>query len=148
MASILAAAFAAALSVWPVPGPVVARFTATGPYSAGHRGIDISAPAGTAVRAASGGVVAFTGRVAGNLTVAVESPGGMRVHYSYLGAVSVAAGDNVAPGDILGATGAGHGGGAQAGAARSPQLHFAVEVGGGYVDPLPLLPPRHVRLVA
>lgn len=139
----VASMLSVSLSIWPVRGPVVAPFTATGPYAAGHRGIDIAAPPGTPVRAVAAGTVTFAGNVAGNRSVTVASAGGVEEHYSFLASISVASGDVVAVGDVLGTTGPGH-----PGVPDSANLHFGLEVDGAYVDPLPLLPRRHVRLVA
>lgn len=120
--------------VWPVRGPVVRAFEAPEtPYGAGHRGIDIVAFLGTPVRAAGPGRVAFAGRVAGGLYVSVDHPDGVRTTYSWLAAASVRAGDTVASGQAIGATGAGHPG-------RVPaHLHFGARVGEVYIDPLLLL---------
>ena len=71
---------------WPVDGPVLTSFrNGADPYAGGqHRGIDIGAPASTAVRAATAGTVRFTG-VAGSsgLTVPLRPAGG-RSDTSYL----------------------------------------------------------------
>jgi murein DD-endopeptidase MepM/ murein hydrolase activator NlpD len=120
--------------VWPVRGPVVYPFEAPAtPYGAGHRGIDIASPLATRVVAAGPGRVAFAGRVAGGLYVSVDHPDGVRTTYSWLGAVSVRAGDAVRAGQPIGATGPGHPG-------RLPShLHFGARLGEVYIDPLLLL---------
>ena len=120
--------------VWPVRGPVIYPFEAPGtPYGAGHRGIDIAAPLGTPVLAAGPGRVAFAGPVAGGLYVSVDHPDGVRTTYSWLGAVSVKAGDAVRVGQPIGATGPGHP------ARLPPHLHFGARIGDVYIDPLLLL---------
>ena len=119
---------------WPVGGPVIRAFEASEtPYGRGHRGIDIAAGAGTPVRSAGDGVVAFAGRVAGALYVSVDHPDGVRTTYSWLDAVSVRRGQEVRRGDPLGTTGAGHPG------TEPPHLHFGARLGDRYVDPLLLL---------
>jgi murein DD-endopeptidase MepM/ murein hydrolase activator NlpD len=120
--------------VWPVRGPVVCPFEAPDtPYGAGHRGIDIAAPLATPVQAAGPGHVAFAGRVAGELYVSVDHPDGVRTTYSWLGTVSVRAGDTVRTRQPIGATGPGHPG------RLPPHLHFGARVGEAYIDPLLLL---------
>jgi murein DD-endopeptidase MepM/ murein hydrolase activator NlpD len=119
---------------WPVHGPVLRRFDPPdGPYGAGHRGIDVGVPAGTPVRAAQGGTVAFAGRVAGQVHVSIDHPDGVRTSYSYLERSQVRAGDAVLRGSLIGASGGGH-----AGAAET-HLHFGARYAGEYIDPLLLL---------
>ncbi|MFN8104739.1 MAG: M23 family metallopeptidase [Acidimicrobiia bacterium] len=126
----------------PVPGPVVARFDAVGPYSPGHRGIDLGSAAGTVVRAPVAGTVTYVGTVAGNLTISIDAGNGVVVHLSYLASTAVAAGASVHAGDAVGLSGPGH---RTAGAA--PALHLGLEVDGAYIDPLPYLRRRRAVLV-
>jgi murein DD-endopeptidase MepM/ murein hydrolase activator NlpD len=119
---------------WPVQGPVLRPFQPpAGPYGAGHRGIDIAVPAGTPVRAAADGVVAFAGLVAGERFVSVDHPDGVRTTYSWLGGIEVVRGAPVARGAILGRTGQGHPGVVPA------HLHFGARYAGTYLDPMVLL---------
>lgn len=140
LASILAVAVVALTP--PVHAPVVAFFDATGPYSAGHRGIDFGASAGTVVHAPVAGTITFAGTVAGNLTLTIDAGDGVDVHLSFLDRVDVARGDTVRAGDAVGTSGAGH-----PGVREGPAVHLAVEVEGVYVDPLPLLARRRSVLV-
>jgi murein DD-endopeptidase MepM/ murein hydrolase activator NlpD len=119
---------------WPVQGPVIRPFQApAGPYGAGHRGIDIAVPAGTPVRAAGDGLVAFAGLVAGERFVSVDHPDGVRTTYSWLGGIDVVTGTPVARSGLLGRTGQGHPG------AAPPHLHFGARYAGSYLDPMVLL---------
>ena len=119
---------------WPVDGPVLRPFDSPEePFGAGHRGIDIGAPAGTSVRAPADGVVAFAGRVAGSLFVSVDHADGVRTTYSWLSSVEVRAGDAVARGKVLARTGLGHPG------IDPPHLHFGARYAGTYLDPMLLL---------
>jgi murein DD-endopeptidase MepM/ murein hydrolase activator NlpD len=119
---------------WPVHGPVIRPFEApAGPFGPGHRGIDISAPVGTTVRAAADGVVAFAGPVAGGRYVSIDHPDGVRTTYSWLTDIAVRAGDPVRRGEPVGASGLGHPG------VGPPHLHFGARYGGTYLDPLLLL---------
>jgi len=115
---------------WPVHGAVAARFAlGPDPYARGqHRGVDIAAPHGAAVRSACGGRVGFAGRVAAfGRAVSVEC-GPWIVSYGHLGSVAVHRGARVGTGERLGTVGA--------------ALHLGVRRRGeqqGYVDPLPFL---------
>ncbi|MGZ8599230.1 MAG: murein hydrolase activator EnvC family protein [Actinomycetota bacterium] len=125
--------------IWPVLGPVIGAFDPPDtPFGAGHRGIDIAAPVGTAVIAPEAGVVAFAGRVGGELFVTLDHGGGLTSTYSWLSAAIVRRGDVVARGATIATTGAGHPGSAVA------HLHLGVRRDGVYVDPLGLLGPASV----
>ncbi|WP_293787374.1 M23 family metallopeptidase [uncultured Aeromicrobium sp.] len=69
-------------------------------YGPGHRGVDIPGRPGEDVRAVAAGTVTFTGQVAGILTVTVDH-GVERSTYQPV-AASVAPGDAVSRGDLLG----------------------------------------------
>ncbi|MEX2457939.1 MAG: M23 family metallopeptidase, partial [Actinomycetota bacterium] len=119
---------------WPVAGPVLRGFEPPpSRFGAGHRGIDIGAALGTPVRAASGGIVAFAGWVAGSRFVSIDHPDGVRTTYSWLSSVDVARGTAVAQGQVIGATGHGHP------ELERPHLHFGARIGEDYIDPLILL---------
>lgn len=121
---------------WPVFGRIIDPFRlSAGPFGPGHRGIDIAAPVGTPVRAASGGVVAFAGSVAGSLFVSIDHPDGVRTSYGYLSSIGVSRGDVVSRGQVIAASGFGHPG------KTPPHLHLGARVDGAYIDPLPLLVP-------
>ncbi|MFJ9825378.1 peptidoglycan DD-metalloendopeptidase family protein [Streptomyces sp. NPDC101160] len=72
---------AVATTVWPVgpPRPEILRGwePPPGPYAAGHRGLDLAAPPGTAVRAPAPATVTFAGPVAGHgvLTLTLTGTG-------------------------------------------------------------------------
>lgn len=119
---------------WPVRGPVIRGFEPpAGPYGPGHRGIDIAAQSGTPVRAAEDGVVAFAGRVAGELHVSIDHPDGVRTSYAFLSSVDVDPGSPVERGAVVGAVGAGH---PSTGASH---LHLGARFAGQYIDPMLLL---------
>lgn len=124
---------------WPVIGPVVGAFEPPEtPFGAGHRGIDIAAAAGTTVLAPEAGVVAFAGRVAGELFVTLDHGGGLTSTYSWLSEVLVRKGDAIARGTPIARTGLGHPGSSVA------HLHLGARRDGVYVDPLVLLGPMSV----
>ncbi len=118
----------------PVDGPITMHFDAPEfPYGSGHRGIDVEAPRGSTVVAASEGVVAFAGQVGGRLFVSIDHPVGLRTTYSFLDGILVAAGDGVAQGQPIALSGTGHEG------IEPPHLHFGLREGSDYLDPEPYL---------
>jgi murein DD-endopeptidase MepM/ murein hydrolase activator NlpD len=120
--------------VWPLLAPVGDGF---GPRGARfHAGIDLLAPAGTAVIAAGPGVVTWAHMRAGGWgrLVVVRHPDGVRTLYAHLESISVHVGDEVSGGTILGRVGA-------TGDATGPHLHFEVRVHGAAIDPLGALVP-------
>ncbi|MFW3169521.1 M23 family metallopeptidase [Geodermatophilus sp. CPCC 206100] len=130
------------LWVRPVEGPVTRPFDPPpGPYSAGHRGVDLAAAPGSPVLAAGDGVVAFAGMVAGRPVVSIEHAGGLRTTYEPVDAV-VGAGQAVARGSPIGTLAAGHGG-----CPADACLHWGLRRGETYLDPLSLLRPPEVRLL-
>ncbi len=122
--------------VKPVDGAVVDPFRAPPhAYGPGNRGIDLAAGAGTPVRAAGDGVVAFAGQVGGALHVVVEHAGGLRTTYAFLESTGVRAKQRVTRGQVIGATG-GTGAGQPANS-----MHFGLRLGDRYVDPSVLFAP-------
>ncbi len=119
---------------WPVEGPVLRGYSApSSPYGPGHRGIDIGTLFGTPLHASNDGVVAFAGWVGGSLFISIDHPDGVRTTYSWLSAISVRRGNDVARGQVIGATGHGHPD------VSSPHLHFGARIGDVYIDPMLLL---------
>src|SRR3954454_5080853 len=126
--------------VAPLPAPLrVARpFRApANRYSAGHRGVDLAASAGAAVRAPGPGRVRFAGRLVDRGVVSVDS-GGLRFSYEPVRPL-VRAGQQVAAGTVLGVLEPGHPG-------CSVCLHWGVRLGERYLDPIPSFASR-VRLL-
>ena len=123
---------------WPVRGDILRRF---GPVGMGERnnGINIGAPAGTAVTASAAGRVAYVGDdlVGQGLTVLVVHAGGWRTVYGHLGSASVRDGDDVRAGQQIGTVGMTAGDG-------RPSIHFETRQMRGddpvAVDPLSVLP--------
>ncbi|MEU6509379.1 M23 family metallopeptidase [Streptomyces sp. NPDC046942] len=105
------------------------------PYGPGHRGADLSAPAGSPVRAVAPGRVSFAGRVAGRGVVSVELRGtDLRTTYEPV-SPSVRKGNEVGAGDVVGVvepTGS-H--------CTVTCVHWGLLRGKTYLDPLLLLPP-------
>jgi murein DD-endopeptidase MepM/ murein hydrolase activator NlpD len=100
------------------------------PWGAGHRGVDLGARSGTAVRSAGSGVVVFARNLAGRGVVSVEHAPGIRTTYEPVRAV-IREGSFVSAGTLLGyLTDGGH----QPGA-----LHWGLRIRGSYADPMRLL---------
>ncbi|MEV0280649.1 M23 family metallopeptidase [Streptomyces sp. NPDC050610] len=142
---------------WPVAGagasgrPVVVRAwePPPAPWAAGHRGVDLAAHSGQAVRAAGGGTVSFAGKVAGRGVLSIELSGTgsppLRTTYEPVRATA-RAGDRVTAGQPVGVLvpGSSH--------CAAPCLHWGLLRGHRYLDPLSLLPPEmlgsgHSRLL-
>ncbi|MFD8123331.1 murein hydrolase activator EnvC family protein [Streptomyces albidoflavus] len=129
---------------WPVgTRPYVARgweppATDFGP---GHRGVDLTAPVGTTVRAAATGRVSFAGPVAGRGVLAIELSGSgatpLRITYEPVRPL-VAVGDEVVAGQPVAVLEAG---------THCPHscLHWGLLRGKEYLDPLSLLPEWMLR---
>ena len=121
---------------WPIEGRILSGF---GPKPGGryNDGVNLKASAGTAVRAAADGVVAYAGDAVagfGNLILIKHADGWVSA-YGHNEALLVARGVKVAKGDIIARSGA-------TGAVDEPQLHFELRRGRAAEDPVKLLPVR------
>ena len=116
--------------LWPVDGETISSF---GPKTGGiqNDGINIRARAGTDVRAAEAGVVAYSGsgiRGFGNLLL-VRHDGGWVTAYAHNADLLVSRGDQVRRGQPIARVG-------NTGAVSTPQLHFEVRKGTRAVNPV------------
>jgi murein DD-endopeptidase MepM/ murein hydrolase activator NlpD len=108
---------------WPVRGKIISEFGAkkNGLY---NDGINIAAAAGTAVRAAENGVVAYAGnelKGMGNLVI-IQHTGGWMTVYAHMDSMHVKRGAKISVGDKVGAVG-------KTGKVSEPQLHFEIRKG-------------------
>lgn len=102
-------------------------FAKSGAYNgAGHNGIDIGIPTGTAIGAALSGTVyatgntdAYPGCYSFGKWVMVQHANGLSTMYAHLSSISVSKGQHVETGQILGYSG-------MTGYATGPHLHFGV----------------------
>lgn len=98
-----------------------------------HEGIDISAPAGSEIRATARGRVTFAGAKPGyGRLVEIDHGYGYRTRYAHASRVLVRVGQRVDRGDVVGEVG-------QTGLSTAPNLHYEILVGGRPVDPRPYL---------
>jgi hypothetical protein len=131
---------------WPIRGPVITAYrNGDNPYAGGqHRGVDIAAPIGSRVVAATSGTVTFAG-VAGSSGLVVSertADGRFDLSYLHLSSASVRRGDRVSEGASVGAVGT-----SGRRSAEQPHLHFGVREAGersAYRDPLDFLSPPPV----
>jgi murein DD-endopeptidase MepM/ murein hydrolase activator NlpD len=95
-----------------------------------HTGVDLAAPVGTAVHAATAGIAraGFDPSGAG-IFVAVAVGEHIRVLYCHLSRALIVSGESVTPGQVIGEVGA-------TGLATGAHLHFEVQVDGRAVDPV------------
>jgi murein DD-endopeptidase MepM/ murein hydrolase activator NlpD len=119
--------------LWPVRGEILSGF---GPMEGGlhNDGINVAAPAGTPVKAAENGVVAYVGnelRGFGNLLLLKHADGWVTA-YAHTQEVLVRHGQQVQRGQIVARVGA-------TGSVGRPQLHFEVRKGSEAKDPAQLL---------
>jgi murein DD-endopeptidase MepM/ murein hydrolase activator NlpD len=130
--------------VQPVAGPNVQLVRGFEPperqWLPGHRGVDLTASAGSTVRAAGAGVVTHAGAVAGR-GVVVVSHGDLRTTYEPV-AAAVSTGGRVEAGQAIGTL-------AAVGSHCAPKacLHWGLLHDDTYLDPFGLLRGRAVRLL-
>jgi murein DD-endopeptidase MepM/ murein hydrolase activator NlpD len=128
--------------IMPVAGTITSRFSRSRFHPIlqifrAHRGVDLSAPAGTRIVAPAAGTVASVGRRFGfGLTVEVVHSGGIVTRYAHCRSALVKRGDQVAMGQPIATVGA-------SGLATAPHLHFEVLVHGTAVDPLKFVAGTH-----
>lgn len=95
-----------------------------------HTGIDLAAPGGRPVHAATGGTarVGYSSRGAG-LYVVIAYDAHVRILYCHLLRSLVASGDQVSVGELIGLVGT-------SGLTTGPHLHLEIQVDGHPVDPI------------
>lgn len=119
----------------PVVGGRVTGSFGEGRGNRNHAGIDIAVPVGTNVRAPAGGVIIEAGTLPGyGNVVYIDHGRGTISRLAHLSKISVAKGDIVNQGDLVGLSG-GAKGAPGSGNSRGPHLHQEVRVNGRAVDP-------------
>ncbi len=126
--------------IWPVIGPISGVYGSqriyNGTLGAPHYGVDIARPTGTLVSAPAAGEVtlADSDLFYSGGTVIIDHGYGLSSSFLHLSQVSVAVGDRVAAGDLLGAVGA-------TGRATGPHLDWRMSWFKHRIDPQLLVPP-------
>ncbi len=120
-------------SLWPVNGRLMGAFgERDDPFSGEgefHKGVDISAPTGTPVRATADGVVIYSEWSNGyGRLIIIDHGGGIETYYAHLSRFFVYSGEGVRRGEIVGAVGS-------TGRVTAPHLHYEVRIGGAPVNP-------------
>ena len=114
----------------PISGVITSRFGASSSIRrSSHTGLDISAPSGTAIKAAAAGTVAFSGRKGSYGYMVVISHGnGVQTYYGHCSKLYVSAGQKVAQGATIAAVGS-------TGNSTGPHLHLEIRVNGVAYNP-------------
>jgi murein DD-endopeptidase MepM/ murein hydrolase activator NlpD len=115
--------------MWPVQGKVVKKFGQQGAEY--NDGINISASAGTAVKASNSGRVVYTGnslKSYGNLVI-IKHDNGLLSAYAHMKDVNVKKDQQISKGQIIGTVGS-------TGKVTSPQLYFAIRKGKDAKNPM------------
>ncbi|GGE21170.1 hypothetical protein GCM10011529_29750 [Polymorphobacter glacialis] len=118
---------------WPVDGRIVSGFGAK-PGGRFNDGVNLKASAGSPVRAAADGVVAYAGDAIpgfGNL-VLVKHAGDYVTAYAHNENLLVTRGKRVSQGDVLARVGS-------TGAVTEPQVHFEIRKGRTPIDPVKVI---------
>ena len=124
-----------AIPRWPVEGMLTSPFGVRfrGLLPGIHRGVDLSVPTGTPVRAMSPGFVRFSGTMAGyGEVVWLDHGGAVLTVYAHLSRRDVRTGDRVEHRQVVGLSGS-------SGDVTAPHLHFEIWRWGRPTDPVPLL---------
>lgn len=94
-----------------------------------HKGIDIGAPYGAPIRAASDGIVAFAGRNGGyGNFVKLNHGGGLASGYGHMSRIAVSPGARVSQGQVIGYVGS-------TGLSTGPHLHYELWRNGDAINP-------------
>lgn len=131
------------VSTLPLRRPLAGRMEITSGYGpridpfmgrmALHAGLDIREEPGTPVRATAGGKVVSAGWSGGyGNMVEIEHENDLATRYGHLSMITVAEGQYVSPGTMLGRVGS-------TGRSTGPHLHYEVRIDGEAVDPVRFL---------
>ncbi len=121
-------------AIWPVEGRLQGHFgSRTDPFSgegAFHRGVDITAPVGTPIRAAADGVILHAQFVGGyGRLVVIDHGNGIQTYYAHMSRFAVVPGQEIRQGEVVGAVGT-------SGRSTAPHLHYEVRLRGSAENPI------------
>lgn len=124
--------FVGGVFTWPVPASyrITCEFGSPDPNGAGHRGMDIGAPTGSAIQACGAGTVivaSYAHSSYGNYLV-IDHGDGVKTLYAHCSELWVGVGQQVATGEGVAAVGS-------TGFSTGPHLHLEVHNGGGLDNP-------------
>lgn len=114
----------------PISGTISSRFGVSSSIRrAAHTGLDISAPAGTAIGAAAAGTVTFSGYKGsyGNMLV-INHGNGVQTYYGHCSQLYASTGESVSQGETVATVGS-------TGNSTGPHLHLEVRVNGVAYNP-------------
>lgn len=141
-----ATAASASSAVWRIPLASFRLSSCYGPrWGAMHRGLDMSAPHGSAIRAVHAGVVTRAGWIWNGygISVVVKHGDGTWSHYAHMSREVVSVGQRVSAGQILGRVGS-------TGDSTGPHLHLEIArssaILGSQINPAPFLRARGVKI--
>jgi murein DD-endopeptidase MepM/ murein hydrolase activator NlpD len=111
----------------------------TNPWPEFHKGVDLAADYGSAVRAGAAGTVTFAGWDGGfGQKVEIDHHNGYQTWYAHLSRIDVRSGESVTKGRVIAAVG-------MSGETTGPHLHYQIMLNGAPIDPQPYIggiPPR------
>lgn len=114
----------------PITGTLTSRFGAVSSIrSSAHTGLDISAPTGSAIKAAASGTVVWAGYKGsyGNLLV-ISHTNSVQTYYGHCSKLYVSSGQTVSQGETIAAVGS-------TGNSTGPHLHFEIRINGVAYNP-------------
>lgn len=114
----------------PISGTITSRFGAISSVRTGsHTGLDIAAPSGTAIKAAAGGTVTYSGYQGslGNLII-ISHGNGVQTYYGHCSALLASVGETVSQGQVIARVGS-------TGNSTGYHLHIEVRVNGVAYNP-------------
>ena len=105
-----------------------------------HHGVDLAAPTGTPVYATADGRVSQAEWFSSyGKYVRIEHGGEMHTRFAHLSSYTVAEGDQVKKGDLIGYVGS-------TGRSTGPHLHYEVRVANESVNPIPYMTPQYASI--
>ncbi len=118
------------LAVKPISGTITSRYGSRESIrNHTHKGLDIAAPIGTAIKATADGTVSFSGVKGGyGKLIIIDHGNGIQTYYGHCSKLYVKVGDKVNSADVIGAVGT-------TGNSTGPHLHFEIRRNGEYVNP-------------